>query len=246
ATDAVPEKAAPADAAPPADDPSAPKDEAPPETEEKPAGNAAPKDAGQEETKESAPPDESGCDEPVVDEVAAPEPQAVPADEAAQKTDEPQPAPTEPNAGDETPEITPKTPAPPESAKPATDPPVADNEGKPAIPVTTPQEPAPPVDPKAEAQKQYLQELGKYEAEKSGFADALKSWEDRGKDGQKLAKELSTRFGAWYYVISADSFEKLRPSRADVVGPKEAPKPADTGTPPQFDSLPGGIPGLGE
>ena len=137
--------------------------------------------------------------------------------EAAPKTDEPQPAP--------------------EPTEPA-----IGNE----TPETTPQEPAPPVDPKAEAQKQYLQELGKYEAEKSGFADALKSWEERSKDGKKLAGELSTRFEAWYYVISADSFEKLRPARADVVGPKEAAKAEDTSIRPHFDNPLGGIPGLGE
>ena len=248
ATDAAPEKAAPAGDAPPADDAAAPKEEVPPANEEKPAVDAAPGDAVQEETKESVP-GESACDEPAVDEPAAPEPkgvQALPGDEAAQKTDEPQPAPTEPTTGDETPEITPKQQEPAESAKPATETPDAPGAAEPGAPVTTPQETAPPVDPKAEAQKQYLQELGKYEAEKSGFEDALKSWEERGKQGQKLAKELSTRFGAWYYVISADSFEKLRPSRADVVGPKEAAKPADTIAPPQFDSLPGGIPELGE
>ena len=194
-------------------------------------------------------PGESACDEPVVDEPVSPEPtrdQPAPVDEAAVTKDEPQPTPTETAAGDETPEIIPANQATPESTEPATETPPADGEEKPAAPVTTPQEPAPPVDPKAEAQKQYLLALGKYEAEKSGFADALKSWEDRSKEGQKLAKELSTRFEAWYYVISADSFEKLRPVRADVVGPKEAAQPADTNIPPQFDNPHGGIPGLGE
>ena len=249
ATEAVPEKAAPDNDAPPADDAAAPKEEAPPGTEEKPADDAAPKDAGQEETKETVP-GESACDEPPVEETVAPEPEGVEplpaADEAASENDKPQPAPTEPTTGDVTPEIVPAKQVPPESTKPETDTPPADGEEQPVAPVTTPQEPSPPVDPKAEAQKQYLQALGKYEAEKSGFADALKSWEDRSKDGKKLAKELSTRFEAWYYVISADSFEKLRPARADVVGPKEAATPTDTSTPPQFDNPHGGIPGLGE
>ena len=250
--DAAPEKAAPAADAPPADDAAAPKEEAPPGAEEKPADDA-PKDAGPDEPKESAPgesaPGESACDEPVVDEAVAPEPKGVepvPGDEATPKTDEPQPTPTEPTTGDETPEIIPAKQVPPESTKPETDTPAVDGAKKTDLPVTTPQEPATPVDPKAEAQKQYLQALGKYEAEKSGFGDALKSWEDRSKDGKKLAKELSTRFGAWYYVISADSFEKLRPARTDVVGPKEAAKPVDPNTPPQFDNPHGGIPGFGE
>jgi hypothetical protein len=256
--DAVPEKAAPADAATPADDAAAPKEEVPPATEEKSSDDAAPKDAAPEESKESS--DESGCDEPVVDEAVDPEPKDAapsPADEAAPKDDGPQPsASTEPTAGDETPEIIPKKTEPSDSEKPVTDtpvtdtpaadPPAATGDEKPAAQVTTPQETAPPVDPKEEAQKQYLQALGKYEAEKSGYADALKSWEDRRKEGEKLAKELSARFGAWYYVISADSFEKLRPSRADVVGPKEEAKPGEANTPPNFDLPHGGIPGLGQ
>ncbi len=246
ATDNAPESAVPADDAAP------PNDDTLPQTEEK-DGETAPEDAGQDEAKEGES-GESACDEPAVEEVVTPEPpsvEPVATDEAAPGTDEPQSEPTQPATGDETPEIIPAQPAPPESAPPESAPPATDTpadtgEEPPAAPATSPQESAPPVDPEAEAQKEYLQALGKYEAEKSGFADALKSWEERGKNGKKLAEELSTRFGAWYYVISADSFEKLRPSRADVVGPKEAAKAGDTGTPPQFDNPLGGIPGLSD
>ena len=61
-----------------------------------------------------------------------------------------------------------------------------------------------------------------------------------------VTDELSSRFGAWYYVISAESFEKFKLTRDAVVGPKEEPKPADgaavpgLGGPPSFD-----LPGLG-
>lgn len=251
------EETAPADA--PADTP----EKAGEAKDAAPAEDAAPK---ADAAKESAPPeettsdkkDESGCDEPKSDEPASPEqatttaPAATTeaATEAAPKSDEspsvepkadaPKPEETNsaPASSDETPEVI-----------PAKDAPAGSGEKNPAAPAdekpTAPDDTAPPVDPVAEAKKQYQKNLGKYETDKLGFADAVKSWEDRSKEGQKSAKELSTRFGAWYYVISADSFEKLRPSRKDVVGPKEAAKPADNQKPPQFDLPSGGIPGFG-
>ncbi|RLT03333.1 MAG: DUF4340 domain-containing protein [Planctomycetota bacterium] len=243
----APENAVPADAAPPLDDAATPKEEAPLEAGEKPADESASTEAGQDEASEPAPV-ESACDEPAAADVVDPEPtSSEPADAAANDSQATtiEPATIEPATSDETPEIIPANEVPSESAKVETDTPAVDGAEKPVLPATTPQEPAPPADPKAEAQKQYLQALGKYEAEKSGFADALKSWEDRSKDGKKLAKELSARFEAWYYVISADSFEKLRPARVDVVGPKEAAKPGDASMPPHFDKFPGGIPGVG-
>ncbi|MFO1001789.1 MAG: hypothetical protein U0936_15740 [Planctomycetaceae bacterium] len=88
--------------------------------------------------------------------------------------------------------------------------------------------------------------MGEYEAAKAGFEGALKAWESKAKEGKKKADELSARFGAWYYVISADSFEKFKLTRDAVVGPKEEAKPADgaaapgAGGPPSFD-----LPGLG-
>jgi hypothetical protein len=88
--------------------------------------------------------------------------------------------------------------------------------------------------------------MGEYEAAKAGFEGAVKAWESKAKEGKKKADELSERFGAWYYVISAESFEKFKLTRDAVVGPKEEPKPADgagapgAGGPPSFD-----LPGLG-
>ena len=225
--------------------------------------DAAPK---ADAAKESAPPeettsdkkDESGCDEPKLDEPVSPIPAATTepaaAADAAPKSDEspsvepkadaPKPEETNsvPAAGDETPEVIPAKDAPAGSGEKN---PAAPADEKPTTPDAAPADTAPPVDPVAEAKKQYQKNLGKYETDKLGFADAVKSWEERSKAGQKSAKELSTRFGAWYYVISADSFEKLRPSRKDVVGPKEAAKPADNQKPPQFDLPGGGIPGFG-
>jgi len=233
------EAAPPADAAPKAD---APKEEAPKE-------EAAPPEETTPDKK-----DESGCDEQKSEEPAASDEAAPKSDEAAPKTDEtpsvepkadaPKAEETKsaPTAGDDVPEVIPAKVAP--SADGEKNPAAAGDE-KPATPDAAPAAAAPPVDPVAEAKKQYQKELGKYETDKLGFSDAVKSWEEQSKEGQKAAKELSTRFGAWYYVISADSFEKLRPSRTDVVGPKEAVKPGDEQKPPQFDLPGGGIPGFG-
>jgi hypothetical protein len=218
---------APADApkadAPPAD---APKDA--PAAEEKPAADAAPKE---ESPAPEKPADPGSCDEPAAAEpVAAAEPAAAepaaPAQDAAPAAEA---KPTEPAAAVPAQE---GQPAPADGEQPAAEAPAASAQ--------------PPVDPKAEAQKQYDQSMGEYEAAKAGFAGALKAWESKAKEGKKKADELSSRFGAWYYVISAESFEKFKLTRDAVVGPKEEPKPADgaavpgLGGPPSFD-----LPGLG-
>jgi len=218
---------APADApkadAPPAD---APKDT--PAAEEKPAADAAPKE---ESPAPEKPADPGSCDEPAAAEpVAAAEPAAAepaaPAQDAAPAAEA---KPTEPAAAVPAQE---GQPAPADGEQPAAEAPAASAQ--------------PPVDPKAEAQKQYDQAMGEYEAAKAGFAGALKAWESKAKEGKKKADELSSRFGAWYYVISAESFEKFKLTRDAVVGPKEEPKPADgaavpgLGGPPSFD-----LPGLG-
>ena len=39
---------------------------------------------------------------------------------------------------------------------------------------------------------------------------------------RQLAEDLNNRFAAWYYVISSDSFEKVRLDRSDLVQEKEA------------------------
>lgn len=121
------------------------------------------------------------------------------------------------------------TPAPQEGTAPAAD------AAKPAGQDAAPQQP--PVDPRAEAEKQYKQALGEYEAAKAAHKDAVKEWEDRAKDGKKRAKDLSDRFSAWYYVISAESFEKFQLSRAASVEPKDAAANPEPGAPPF--SIPG-------
>jgi Domain of unknown function (DUF4340) len=86
---------------------------------------------------------------------------------------------------------------------------------KPAVPSKPQAKP----DPKAEYEKamtQYKKDLERYENDKSEFEKKLKK-------GQERVKELNDRFGPWYYVISAESFENLRLTHASLVKPKEAP-----------------------
>ena len=222
----------------PAETPAAdvPKDEAPKEP-------APPTDTPTEAAPEK-PPEPGSCDEPPAAEPAAPPQEAAVAEPVVQDTTAPvadAPAPTEPTV----PAVDPAT-VPAQESTPAA--PAAD-ENAPATPPVDPNATAAtreptvqaPVDPKAEAQKQYLQAMGEFEAAKAGHADAVKSWEERAKEGQKKVDELALRFGAWYYVISADSFEKFQIARADVIGPIEEPKPAgDTGAPPGHGAFPGG------
>jgi len=49
-------------------------------------------------------------------------------------------------------------------------------------------------------------------------------WSGKIEKGRKLTEELNARFADWYYVISAENFDKLHLSRSDLVRPKETDK----------------------
>jgi hypothetical protein len=82
-------------------------------------------------------------------------------------------------------------------------------------------------------QATYDEALKKYNADLDKYQLDLKEHERKLEEGKKKVDELNRRFAGWYYVISAESFENLRLSRADLVKPKEKPaeetKPADPG-----------------
>jgi hypothetical protein len=205
---------------------------------EKPAiltDGAAPAEAAPAEKPADAAPagdkpsDEKPSDEkPAADPGACDEPQAAAAEQAAPAAAVPAAAVPATDAAVQDP-----VPASPAADSPAPAQPAAE-EAKPA------DEPKPVVDPKAEAQKAYDQALAEYEAAKAGHAAAVKAWDDRAKEGRKRVKELSERFAGWYYVITADSFEKFQVTRASSVEPKSAaPAP---GAAPGAGGL--GLPGL--
>jgi hypothetical protein len=53
--------------------------------------------------------------------------------------------------------------------------------------------------------------------ENKELADKHKEWEEKHSEGEEQASELSARSAKWYYVISADSFEKIHLRRADLI-----------------------------
>jgi Domain of unknown function (DUF4340) len=114
---------------------------------------------------------------------------------------------------------------------------------KPALkakPAPTAKPSAPPAakpDPKAEYEKamsDYKRKVEEYENNKSEYEKKLKN-------GEKKVKELNDRFGPWYYVISAESFEKLRLTRAELIKPKDAPGAKKDASPTSIE--PGQPPG---
>ena len=48
-------------------------------------------------------------------------------------------------------------------------------------------------------------------------ADAHVSWERRVREGQQKAERLSTRFADWYYVIAADSYDRIHKPSGDFL-----------------------------
>ena len=53
-------------------------------------------------------------------------------------------------------------------------------------------------------------------------ADAHASWERRVGEGQQKADRLATRFENWYYVIAADSYDRIHKPSADFLRTVEA------------------------
>ena len=51
--------------------------------------------------------------------------------------------------------------------------------------------------------------------------DAHDDWETRLEAGRQESGDLNARFADWYYVISSDSFERLRLTRSDLVKPED-------------------------
>jgi Domain of unknown function (DUF4340) len=132
----------------------------------------------------------------------------------------------------------PKTPA---AAKTPAKTPAAKAADKKATPATKPA-PSTKPDPKAD----YEKALSKYKKDLETYDNNKSEYEKKLKNGDKKVKELNDRFGQWYYVISAESFENLRLTHANLVKPKEAPGakkdtvgPGPGMTPPGFPGFPG-------
>ncbi|MFQ5602662.1 MAG: DUF4340 domain-containing protein [bacterium] len=57
--------------------------------------------------------------------------------------------------------------------------------------------------------------------ENKKLQDEHDKWQKKIEKGQKLSDDLNARFANWYYVISANSFDKLHLKRKDLVKKKE-------------------------
>lgn len=74
---------------------------------------------------------------------------------------------------------------------------------------------------------------------------AVASWKARLENGKKRADTLGRRFADWYYVISADSLGKLRPTRDELIKPAETPTsdaPAPASADPSSPEPPPAVP----
>ena len=83
---------------------------------------------------------------------------------------------------------------------------------------------AAPAAPKSPEEAAYFAAMKQYEAD-------LKAYEEKVKAGEAKVKELNARFADWYYVISAESYNKLHVARKDVAKEKtpvvDPSKPAE-------------------
>jgi hypothetical protein len=87
-----------------------------------------------------------------------------------------------------------------------------------------PVEPKPYVADPAKKPEEQKADEEKAKKDKEEFESKKKDLEKKKEEGRKRAAQLGTRFGEWYYVISADAFKKLRVERAQLVKAKEVPK----------------------
>ena len=90
-------------------------------------------------------------------------------------------------------------------------------------------EDAKPDEPKKDSKADYFEALKRYDAEKGRFTSETIAFAAKVESCKQKVKELNDRFADWYYVISNDSFDKLRLSRAVLIKTKD--KPADKDKP---------------
>ena len=65
-------------------------------------------------------------------------------------------------------------------------------------------------------------ETGLPEPPQASDADARASWERRAQDGRDKAERLAARFADWYYVIAADSYDRIHKPRSEFLKPLES------------------------
>ncbi|MCA9060987.1 MAG: DUF4340 domain-containing protein, partial [Planctomycetaceae bacterium] len=231
-------------------------EKAPPATP--PTGETKPTSADESAEPSSAPQENSSSDSPPADGECLIVPDEDATTSPDSETEEPaaSPAAETPSTVDEPAENSPAAESPAAQESPTTNPPAADQPA-PAQTTSENEESTTSAEPNAAAPSSpmpgqggdesavpavdpdvaYQKAMAEYEIAKLTYERELKEWNDRAEAGQKKTAELKQRFAKWYYIISADSFEKFRPTRKSLVSLKaEQDAPADAGGP-----LPGGF-----
>jgi hypothetical protein len=78
--------------------------------------------------------------------------------------------------------------------------------------------------------RDYEGQLTLYKSQKAAYEEDKKEYDEKLKAGKAKEAELNNRFGEWYYVIPATSYENLTFTRADIVQAKTKP-PMDAASP---------------
>jgi hypothetical protein len=126
-------------------------------------------------------------------------------------------------------------PAPPAAPAASTEPAPAQPVSEPAPGGAEPEQPAAPQAPSAQApsaQAPSASAEAPKDPAQQAYEAAVAERARKIADGRKRAEGLRKRFADWYYVIDGEAFAKLRPTRADLVQPKQAAQDAPMSMPP--------------
>ncbi len=77
--------------------------------------------------------------------------------------------------------------------------------------------PEPPIPSNTDFEKKPEDQWNDEDKENKRLQDAHDKWLKEKQENEKLAKDLKERFGAWYYVISGDAFDKIHLNRQDLL-----------------------------
>jgi hypothetical protein len=135
--------------------------------------------------------------------------------------------------------VKPEEPEKPEGLKESDPAPAKPDENKEKTPEELQQE---------QLKRDYESKLTLYKNQLVAYEEDNKVYQKKLKDGKAKAAELNNRFGEWYYVIPATSYENLTFTRADVVEEKKTEEPDSpaAGTPGSETPAPKTEPAIAE
>lgn len=83
---------------------------------------------------------------------------------------------------------------------------------------------------------EYQTAIEKYRSDKSAYDRDVETRQGQLEEAKEKVEELNRRFGDWYYVISAEDFDKVRLTRDQLVKEKEKEEPEEGDTPESTDT----------